>query len=105
VGSVSRPGSILFGSKFERAPRSRESPDPAEAVDRSSPGLWLSQETESYHEVYPVRGRGEACLRPKMVFICVYHGWVGCYWRLVRQCGGKGTGKPTARGTPEPRPR
>jgi hypothetical protein len=27
--------------------------------------------------MYPVRGRGEACLRPKTVFICVYHGWVG----------------------------
>ena len=27
--------------------------------------------------MYPVRGRGEACLRPKMVFICVYHDWVG----------------------------
>jgi hypothetical protein len=26
--------------------------------------------------MYPVGGRGEACLRPKTVFICVYHGWV-----------------------------
>jgi hypothetical protein len=53
--------------------------------------------------MYPVRGSGEARLRAKTVFICVYHGWE-YHWRLVRQCGG-GTGRPIARGTPEPRPR
>ena len=85
---MTRPGSILFCSKFERALRSRESPDPAEAADRSSPCLWLGQETEPHHEDVPVRGRGEARLRAKTVFICVYHGWE-YHWRLVRQCGGR----------------
>jgi hypothetical protein len=38
--------------------------------------------------MYPVPGRGEARLRAKTVFICVYHGWE-YHWRLVRQCGGR----------------
>jgi hypothetical protein len=49
--------------------------------------------------MYPVRGRGEAGLRAKAVFICVYHGLGGGGTGNCCVSAGGRHGQPTARDT------